>query len=66
MPLELFHSRAVVLIRQSAFARNRLNREAIDERYNLTDQSRDLEALLDDGPLFHESHSVFDSVDHDV
>src|SRR5258706_15482614 len=37
MPLELSHDRAVVLIRQSAFERGGLSRQAIDEPYGLTD-----------------------------
>jgi hypothetical protein len=52
MPLELSHGRAVVLIRQSAFERKGLTREAIDERYNLTDQEFRVEdGLIALGPL---------------
>src|SRR5512132_3564839 len=52
MPLELSHSRAVVLIRQSAFERSKLTRAAIDERYNLTDlEFRVEDGLVAVGPL---------------
>ena len=52
MPLELSHGRAVVLIRQSAFERNGLSREAVDERYNLTDDEFRVEdGLIALGPL---------------
>jgi hypothetical protein len=52
MPLELSHSRAVVLIRQSAFERAKLARKPIDERYNLTDQEFRVEdGLIALGPL---------------
>ena len=52
MPLELSHGRAVVLIRQSAFERNRLTRAVIDERFNLTDEEFRVEdGLIALGPL---------------
>jgi hypothetical protein len=52
MPLELSHGRAVVLIRQSEFERNGLTRDAIDQRYNLTDQEFRVEdGLIALGPL---------------
>ena len=52
MPLELSHDRAVVLIRQSAFERGGLTRQAIDERYNLTDEEFRVEdGLVALGPL---------------
>ena len=52
MPLKLPDGRAVVLIRQSAFERNGLSREAIDARYNLTDEEfRVEEGLIALGPL---------------
>jgi len=52
MPIELSHGRAVVLIRQSAFERVGLSRQAIDERYNLTDEEfRVEEGLVLIGPL---------------
>jgi|SRR6476646_10675934 len=52
MPIELSHDRAVVLIRQSAFERVGLSRQAIDERYNLTDEEfRVEEGLVLIGPL---------------
>jgi hypothetical protein len=52
MPLELPVGRAVVLIRQSAFESNGLTRQAIDERYNLTDQEFRVEdGLIALGPL---------------
>ena len=52
MPLELLHSRAVVLIRQSAFERVGLARNAVDERYNLTDDEFRVEdGLIALGPL---------------
>jgi hypothetical protein len=52
MPLELSHDRAVVLIRQSAFERGGLTRQAIDERYNLTDEEFRVEdGLVVLGPL---------------
>lgn len=52
MPLELPVGRAVVLIRQSAFERIGLTRQAIDERYNLTDQEFRVEdGLIALGPL---------------
>ena len=52
MPLELSHGRAVVLIRQNAFERNGLTRNAIDKRYNLTDQEFRVEdGLIAVGPL---------------
>jgi hypothetical protein len=52
MPLELSHDRAVVLIRQSAFERGGLTRQAIDERYNLTDDEFRVEdGLIALGPL---------------
>lgn len=52
MPLELSVGRVVVLIRQSAFERNGLARQAIDERYSLTDQEFRVEdGLIALGPL---------------
>src|ERR1700694_799817 len=52
MPLELSHGRAVVLIRQSAFEGAGLTRNAIDERYNLTDEEFRVEdGLIALGPL---------------
>ena len=52
MPLELSHGHAVVLIRQSAFERGGLTRQAIDERYNLTDDEFRVEdGLIGLGPL---------------
>ncbi len=52
MPIELSHGRAVVLIRQNAFERANLNRQAIDERYNLTDEEFRVEdGLIAVGPL---------------
>ena len=52
MPLKLPDSRAVVLIRQSAFERNGLSREAIDASYNLTDEEFRVEdGLIALGPL---------------
>jgi len=52
MPLELSHGRAVVLVRQSAFERGGLTRQAIDERYNLTeDEFRVEDGLIGLGPL---------------
>jgi len=52
MPLEVSHSRAVVLIRQSVFERGGLTRQAIDERYNLTDvEFRVEDGLIALGPL---------------
>ena len=52
MALELAHGSAVVLIRQSAFERSGITRNAIDERYNLTaDEFRVEEGLVVLGPL---------------
>jgi hypothetical protein len=52
MPLELSHDRAVILIRQSAFERSGLSRQAIDERYGLTDDEFRVEdGLVALGPL---------------
>jgi hypothetical protein len=52
MPLELLHDRAVVLIRQSAFERVGLDRNVLDERYNLTDEEFRVEdGLIALGPL---------------
>lgn len=52
MPLELSRGRVVVLIRQRAFDRSGLTRQAVDERYNLTDQEfRVEEGLIALGPL---------------
>lgn len=52
MPLELSHSRVVVLIRQSAFERSGITRTAVDERYNLTDEEFRVEdGLIALGPL---------------
>jgi hypothetical protein len=52
MALELAHSHAVILIRQTAFERSGITRSAIDERYNLTaDEFRVEEGLVVLGPL---------------
>jgi hypothetical protein len=52
MPLELSHDRIVILIRRAAFERAGLTRQAIDERYNLTDEEfRVEEELIALGPL---------------
>jgi hypothetical protein len=52
MPLELSHSRVVVLIRQSAFEHGGFTRQAIDERYNLADNEFRVEdGLIALGPL---------------
>jgi hypothetical protein len=52
MPLELLHDRVVLLIRQSAFERVGLTRQAMDERYNLTDEEFRVEdGLIVVGPL---------------
>jgi hypothetical protein len=52
MPIELPRERSVVLIRQAAFERAGLSREAIDERYNLTDEEFRVEdGLVVVGPL---------------
>jgi hypothetical protein len=52
MPLELSHDRAVILIRQSAFEHSGLSRQAIDERYGLTDDEFRVEdGLVALGPL---------------
>jgi|SRR2546423_425961 len=52
MPVELGHDRAVILIRQSAFERIGLVRNAIDLRYNLTDEEFRVEdGLVVVGPL---------------
>ena len=52
MPLELAHNRTIVLIRQDAFERSALTRQAVDERYNLTDEEfRVEEGLVALGPL---------------
>lgn len=52
MPLELTHDRVVVLIRRGAFERAGLTRQAIDERYNLTDEEFRVEGeLIALGPL---------------
>src|SRR5450756_884650 len=52
MPLEISLGRAVVLIRQSAFERSGLTRQAIDERYNFTDgEFRVEDGLIALGPL---------------
>ena len=52
MALELAHSHAVVLIRQSAFEDSGITRGAIDERYNLTsDEFRVEDGLVVLGPL---------------
>jgi hypothetical protein len=52
MPLELSHDRAVILIRQGAFERAGLTRQAIDERYNFTDNEFRVEdGLVVLGPL---------------
>jgi hypothetical protein len=52
MPLELAHSRPIVLIRQAAFERSGISRSALDERYNLTaDEFRVEDGLVLVGPL---------------
>jgi hypothetical protein len=52
MPLELVHDRVTLLIRQSAFERVGLTRQAMDERYNLTDEEFRVEnGLIVVGPL---------------
>jgi hypothetical protein len=52
MALELAHSQAVVLIRQTAFERSGIARSAIDERYTLTaDEFQVEEGLVVLGPL---------------
>jgi hypothetical protein len=52
MPLELSHGHVVVLIRQSAFERSGLARNAIDEKYGLTDEEFRVEdSLVALGPL---------------
>jgi hypothetical protein len=52
MPLELSHGRVVVLIRQSAFESGGFTRQAVDERYNLTDNEFRVEdGLIALGPL---------------
>lgn len=52
MPLELSHDRVVLLIVQSAFERVGLTRQAMDERYNLTDEEFRVEdGLIVVGPL---------------
>jgi hypothetical protein len=52
MPLELSHDRTVVLIRRAAFEQAGLTRQAIDERYNLTDEEFRVEGeLIALGPL---------------
>jgi len=52
MPIELSQGRVVVLMRQSAFEGAKLNRQAIDERYNLTDDEFRVEdGLIAIGPL---------------
>jgi len=52
MPLELIHSRPVVLVRQSAFENSGIARSAIDQRYNLTaDEFQAQDGLVLLGPL---------------
>ena len=52
MPVELPHDRVVLLIVQSAFERVGLTRQAMDERYNLTDEEFRVEdGLIVVGPL---------------
>src|SRR3954469_22193772 len=52
MPIELTHSRPVVLIRQAAFESSGILRSALDERYNLTaDEFRAEDGLVLIGPL---------------
>jgi hypothetical protein len=52
MPLQLTHSRPVVLIRQAAFERSGISRSALDERYNLTaDEFQAEDGLVLVGPL---------------
>jgi hypothetical protein len=52
MPLELSQGRVAVLIRQSAFEKSGLTRQAVDERYTLTDEEFRVEdGLIALGPL---------------
>ena len=52
MALELSHGHAIILIRQSAFERSGIMRNAIDGRYNLTaDEFRVEDGLVMLGPL---------------
>jgi hypothetical protein len=52
MPLELSHGRPVILIRQKAYERTGISRQAIDERFNLTpDEFRVEDGLVHIGPL---------------
>ncbi len=52
MPLELSQGRTLILIRQSAFEHGGLTRQAMDERYNLTDNEFRVEdGLVALGPL---------------
>jgi hypothetical protein len=52
MPLELSHDRVVILIRRATFERAGLTRQAIDEKYNLTDEEFRVEGeLIALGPL---------------
>jgi hypothetical protein len=52
MALELAYGNAVILIRQSAFERSGITRNAIDQRYNLTpDEFRVEDGLIVLGPL---------------
>jgi hypothetical protein len=52
MALELLHSQSVILIRQTAFEGAGLSRQAIDERYNLTDEEFRVEdGVVMIGPL---------------
>jgi hypothetical protein len=52
MALELLHNQSVILIRQTAFEGACLSRQAIDERYNLTDEEFRVEdGVVMIGPL---------------
>lgn len=52
MPLPIPEGRPIVLIRREAFERERLERQLIDQRFNLTDQEFRMEGdLIALGPL---------------
>jgi hypothetical protein len=52
MPLPLPHGQPIILIKQAAFERSGISRQAIDERYNLTDEEFRVEdGLIALGPL---------------
>lgn len=52
MPLPLTQGQSIVLIRQGAFERSGITRQAIDDRYNLTaDEFRVEDGLVAIGPL---------------